>query len=94
MERSLGWAAAVLALSVAYVRVLGGQAGAAQQFCGPMAKPQRMFTLTLACGWSAVEAVAGWPARAMPWALGLIVLGSAVTAVRRARRVVRELEAG
>ena len=94
VEPDLGWAAAVLALLVAYVRALGGQAGAAQQFCGPMAKPQRMFTLTLACAWSAVEALAGRPARAMPWALGLIALGSALTAARRARRVVRELEAG
>ena len=93
VEPGLGWAAAVLALIVAYVRALGGQAGAAQQFCGPMAKPQRMFTLTLACVWSAVEAGAGWPARGMAWALGLIALGSAVTAARRARRIVRELEA-
>lgn len=92
VEAGLGWAAAALALIVAYVRALGGQAGAAQQFCGPMAKQQRMFTLTLACALSAAEAIAAWPARTMGWALGVIVLGSAVTAARRARRIVRELE--
>ncbi len=94
VETDLGWAAAALALIVAYVRALGGQVGAAPQFCGPMAKQQRMFALTLACALSAVEAVAAWPARAMAWTLGVIVLGSALTAARRARRIVRELEGG
>src|SRR5207244_3262545 len=54
-ERDLGWAAAVLAVITAYVRTLGGQAGASQQFCGPMAKQQRMFILTLASLVSVVE---------------------------------------
>lgn len=92
VEPDLGWAAAALALIVAYVRALGGQAGAAQQFCGPMAKQQRMFTLTLACVVSAVECIGAWPQRAMPWALGLIAVGSAFTVARRTRRIVRELE--
>jgi phosphatidylglycerophosphate synthase len=88
----LGWAAAVSAVIVAYVRALGGQAGAAQQFCGPMAKQQRMFLLTLACALTATEAALGWPPRAMVWALALIALGSAATAARRTVRIVRELE--
>ena len=92
-EPALGWAAAVLALLVAYVRALGGQTGASQQFCGPMAKQQRMFALTIACVVSAVETMFMWPERVMPWILGLIALGSAATAARRARRIVRELEA-
>jgi len=41
----LGYVAAVVALFVAYVRAQGAVAGAPQEFCGPMAKPQRMFTL-------------------------------------------------
>lgn len=94
MEISLGWGAAAAALIVAYVRALGGQVGAAQQFCGPMAKQQRMFTLTLACALSAAEVITTWPARAMPWALAAILFGSMATAVRRARRIVRELENG
>ena len=43
----LGWAAAVLAVLTAYVRVLGGSLGLTQHFIGPMAKQHRMFTLTL-----------------------------------------------
>ena len=92
-ERDLGWAAATAAVVVAYVRALGGQIGAAQQFCGPMAKQQRMFTLTLACAATAAEILLDWPTRTMTLALGLIVLGSAITAARRTRRIARELEA-
>jgi hypothetical protein len=33
----LGWLAALLACGTAYVRVLGGALGAAQDFCGPQA---------------------------------------------------------
>ena len=92
-ERDLGWAAAALAVMVAYVRALGGQMGATQQFGGPMAKQQRMFTLTLACITTAVETLAGWPPRTMTWALALIVAGSALTVARRTGRIARELEA-
>src|SRR5438309_3229634 len=46
---ALGWLAAVLALLTAYIRVLGGSLGAPQTFAGPMAKPHRMFILTVAC---------------------------------------------
>lgn len=43
----LGYLAACVALFVAYVRAEGKVAGAHQEFCGPMAKPQRMFLLTV-----------------------------------------------
>jgi phosphatidylglycerophosphate synthase len=45
----LGFGAAVLAIFVAYVRALGASLGAGQIFSGPMAKPQRMFLLTVLC---------------------------------------------
>lgn len=92
-EPAWGWAATTLAVIVAYVRALGGQAGATQQFCGPMAKQQRMFTLTLACVLAAGETIMGRVPHAMGWALALVALGSAWTAWRRAVRIVRELEA-
>ena len=57
-----------------------------------MAKQQRMFTITLACVTTAVEAIMGWPWRTMTWALGLIVLGSGFTAARRMVRIARELQ--
>lgn len=91
-ELQLGWAAAALAVAVAYVRALGGQLGIAQQFCGPMAKQQRMAVLTVACVITGAETILGWPLRTMTWALGLIVLGALVTAARRTVRIVRELE--
>ena len=50
---ALGFTAACVALFTAYVRAMGKVAGAGQEFCGPMAKPQRMFVATvvaLYCG--------------------------------------------
>ncbi len=91
-QHELGWAAATLAVMTAYVRAFGGQMGTAQQFCGPMAKQQRMFMLTLACLVSSLEAIVGWPHRTMAWALGLIVLGTIVTVARRTVRIAREME--
>lgn len=92
-EPALGWVSATLAVITAYVRALGGQAGAAPQFGGPMAKQQRMFTLTAACALTAGETLLGWQPRALTLALALVALGSAATAWRRTVRIVRELEA-
>ena len=51
----LGWLAALLAALTAYVRATGGALGFAQDFRGPMAKPQRMAVLTIACVVGAAE---------------------------------------
>ena len=45
----LGWLAALAAAVTAYIRVLGGTFGLAQDFRGPMAKPHRMAAMTLGC---------------------------------------------
>ena len=42
----LGFAAALVAVFVAYVRALGASVGAGQCFLGPMAKPHRMALMT------------------------------------------------
>jgi len=89
----LGWAAAVMAIFTAYVRLLGGSLGATQPFIGPMAKQHRMFALTIATLLSAVEAVLGLPLRAMRIGLAIIAAGSFVTAWRRTRRIVSEVNA-
>jgi phosphatidylglycerophosphate synthase len=89
----LGWAAAVAALFTAYVRVLAGSLGLTQHFIGPMAKQHRMFTLTLATLLAAAEALNGLPPRAIPAGLAVIVTGSIVTAVRRSRRLLIEVQA-
>jgi len=89
---ALGWAASVLAVLTAYVRVLGGSLGATQHFIGPMAKQHRMLTLTIATLVAAVEATLGLPPRALIIGLVLIVAGSLVTVVRRTMGVAAEMD--
>jgi phosphatidylglycerophosphate synthase len=87
---TLGWAAAVLALLTAYVRVLAGSRGLTQSFIGPMAKQHRMFTLTVAALVSMPEALVGRPVTTLRAGLVIIVVGSIVTVVRRTRRLLTE----
>jgi phosphatidylglycerophosphate synthase len=79
-----GWSAAALALFTAYVRLLGGTLGAPQTFMGPMAKPHRMFVVTLASALSIIETLLiGFHGYALLGALCVVAVGSAVTAARR-----------
>jgi phosphatidylglycerophosphate synthase len=89
----LGWAAAVLAVFTAYIRVFAGSLGLRQHFIGPMAKQHRMFTLTVAALLAAAEAALDLPPRAIFGGLVAIVAGSLVTAIRRTRRMVGEMNA-
>ena len=94
----LGYLAACVALFVAYVRAEGKVAGAAQEFCGPMAKPQRMFVATVAALYCGLTP-RGWqpsiPEYAdlgvMAAALAVIVVGGLWTAMRRLGRIARYL---
>ena len=81
----LGWLAALLAATCAYVRLLGGTLGMPQDFGGPMAKPHRMAALTVGC----LAAIAWQPALAM--ALGVIVAGTALTISLRLARQSKAL---
>jgi phosphatidylglycerophosphate synthase len=87
----LGWICASLALLTAYLRELGRGLGFAADFSGPMAKPQRMAALTLACVLSALEPLVGWRGQTLTIALAIIGLGTAYTAVRRTRTLARRL---
>ena len=89
---ALGWIAAVTAVFTAYVRLLGGSVGTTQHFIGPMAKQHRMFTLTVASLVAALESILGAPGRALPIGLAVIIAGSMVTAIRRTRRILDEVE--
>lgn len=89
----LGWAAGFLAVLTAYVRVLGGAAGVAQHFVGPMAKQHRMAIVTIGCLAAAVEKGLGYPQRSLAVALGLILIGCVITIIRRTGMVIRDLEA-
>lgn len=90
---TLGWAAALLAVLTAYVRVFGGSIGVTQHFIGPMAKQHRMFTLTVATLVAAAETIAGYQAQSIRIGLALIVAGSIVTALRRLARIAAEVNA-
>ncbi len=96
---TLGFVAAMLALLVAYVRSVGVNAGAGQQFGGPMAKQQRMAVVAAASLVAAflptLPLETDWlPSRpgTMAIALVVVVAGTALTAVLRLRRIVTSLQ--
>lgn len=90
----LGWSAAALSLSTAYVRQLGGALGFAQDFRGPMAKQQRMFVLTLGALASLFDVSWAWmPRGAISIALAVISLGALATFARRLRGIAQALRA-
>ena len=94
----LGYAAALAAMMTAYVRAVGKGAGTPNEFCGPMAKQQRMFLATMTClycaftprTWQRVDlgcCVLGVPAAV----LALVLVGALVTTVRRLFRIGSKL---
>ncbi len=100
-DASLGWAAAIAAVMTAYVREVGRAAGAPADFSGPMAKPHRMFVMTMAALIGATASL--WAdqhppeprpddAAAMGFvfyvALWIVLIGSTFTALNRARRAL------
>jgi phosphatidylglycerophosphate synthase len=92
----LGYLAALFAVATAYIRAMVKVAGAPQDFCGPMAKQQRMFLVTMTALFFAVaptawrwRAEAGWGIPAV--VLGVIAVGSLFTAVRRLSRGAKQL---
>ena len=90
----LGWCAALLAVTTAYIRALGGALGLAQDFRGPMAKQQRMAVLTAACVLGAVEEYLRHSQYALRAALWLIAVGALLTCVTRTRALAQALNAG
>jgi phosphatidylglycerophosphate synthase len=92
----LGDLAACVALFTAYVRALGKGVGAPAEFCGPMAKQQRMFTVTMLAVYCGLAPNAWQPTDAsgrgaMATGLALIVVLGLVTGVRRLRRIASNL---
>ena len=88
----LGFVATCLALFLPYLRVMGKVAGAHQEFCGPMAKQQRMAVVTftaILCAFVPVSVA--W--RVPTWALWIIIIGCLVTCFRRLHRIVIALRA-
>ena len=88
---AVGWLAAVLAVTTAYVRELGRGLGQPADFSGPMAKPHRMAALTIACLISLFEPIWGGNGQLMFAALAIIAVGTLITVVRRTRRLAIRL---
>ncbi|OJF95058.1 CDP-alcohol phosphatidyltransferase family protein [Pararhizobium antarcticum] len=88
----LGWAAASFAVLTAYVRELGRANGLPSDFCGPMAKPQRMAIITAAALLSMLEPLWKGQDEVLAVALSVIALGAAITVLRRSLRIVRALK--
>jgi phosphatidylglycerophosphate synthase len=99
----LGWLAALAAAVTAYIRVLGGTLGLAQDFRGPMAKPHRMAAMTVGCLLGIFEFYffdeSGFDPRS---AAGLVVLhvaawviaiGAAITCITRILAIATQLRA-
>jgi len=86
----LGWSVAVLSVITAYIRALGVTMGAGQQFLGPMAKPHRMFTMTVTCLLGAMVPL--YVPKLIPAALGVIALGCVITGYRRCRQIMVEVQ--
>ncbi|MFT4013682.1 MAG: CDP-alcohol phosphatidyltransferase family protein [Paracoccus sp. (in: a-proteobacteria)] len=92
-DPALGWAAVAMAFLTAYLRELGVNCGLAADFSGPMAKQHRMALVTAAALLSLAEPLWGGHGGVLRAALWLLVLGTGLTALRRARRLVAGLRA-
>ncbi len=108
-DATLGWAAAVAAVMTAYVREVARSAGAPADFSGPMAKPHRMFVMTMAALLTIFDPQLGAGAAAiLDWGrvndsgegvfiafgLWLVLLAATFTALNRTRRALAFLNKG
>ncbi len=92
----LGFIATIFAIFLAYLRAQGKVAGAHQEFCGPMAKQQRMAAVTIAAVICAIVSLLSVAAgdrgyRIPVWTLWLIIAGAIVTVIRRLHRIAGAL---
>jgi len=92
---ALGWLAGLLAVMTAYIRTLGVSMGAPVSFMGPMAKQHRMAVMTGAAVLTIIESflvegfVVGY---VILFSLIVIVIGSLVTVINRAKAIYKYLE--
>jgi phosphatidylglycerophosphate synthase len=94
-----GYVAACVALFVAYVRTQGRACGAPSEYCGPLAKQQRMWVIVLAAAYAGLAPIAWQPlvvglGGALALALVIVGVGGFLTALRRLVRVARSLRCG
>jgi len=87
----IAWLTTVFAILTAYIRVLGLSMGAPVFFSGPMAKPHRMFLLTIAAVIQAFLIWGGKDIAILYYALIVMMLGSFLTCVRRLGKISKFL---
>ncbi|HKQ46888.1 MAG TPA: CDP-alcohol phosphatidyltransferase family protein [Phycisphaerae bacterium] len=87
----LGWVAALLALLTAYVRVLGKSLGVPSDFRGPMAKPHRMFFVTVVALLNAAAPSGLQQLSPVLWCLAVICVGCLITIGRRMLNIASAL---
>ena len=88
----LGWLGALLAAKTAYIRVLGGANGLAQDFRGPLAKPHRMFVMSLGCLIGAAELTFNGSLNALIISAYVIAIGAGITCITRTLAIARQLK--
>jgi len=93
----LGYTAAILAVLVAYIRAVGGVAGAGQVFAGFMAKGPRMFLVTVLCLYNTL-APSSWGDVALPFGfspagllLTFICAGCVITSCTRLHTIAKKI---
>jgi phosphatidylglycerophosphate synthase len=89
---ALGWAAALGAMATAYVRGMGQALGQAPDWSGPMAKPQRMVVIMVAAAATAIAPLVNLTGEPLAYALALIVIGTALTVLRRLMGIAGRLK--
>jgi phosphatidylglycerophosphate synthase len=88
----LGWLAALAAAVTAYIRVLGGTFGLAQDFRGPLAKQHRMAVMTAGCLLGIVEYAWRGSSHVVEAAAWIIAVGALITCVTRILAISRQLK--
>jgi phosphatidylglycerophosphate synthase len=88
----LGWLAALAAAITAYIRVLGGTFGLAQDFRGPLAKQHRMAVMTLGCLLGIGESVWDGGQRILVVTACVIAFGAIVTCGTRIHAISKQLK--
>lgn len=96
-QPAFGFTAAIVAIFVAYVRAVGKSIGAPNDFCGPMAKPQRMALVTVLAFYMTVRPHSWSLNWSLGWgeaniALAVVIIGGLLTALRRLYRAAKHLK--
>lgn len=89
----LGWLGALAAAVTAYIRVLGGTFGLAQDFRGPLAKQHRMAVMTAGCLLGIGEFLWRGSLFVVEAAAWIIAIGAIITCATRIHAISKQLEA-